>query len=109
MKKFIFASLFFLSFAFIQTNVSAQSIDTGNEIANKFLAMLDGTEESAQSAIQKFASQEVIANGMIPFGNRPKVTKVEDNCVYFTLTDDGESNEYYICTESDKITTFDWE
>ena len=97
------------SLFFLHTSASAQGVNTGNAVADKFLSMLNGTEEAAQSAIAQFASQEVIGNGMIPFGRNPKVSKVEENCVYFSLTDDDETNEYYICTEDDKIVTFEWQ
>lgn len=106
MQKGFFSFLFLLGFLFIQLPAFAQ---TENKVANDFLAMLDGTEESAQKAINKFGSEEVIVNKMIPFGKSPKVTKVEENCVYFTLSYDEESNKYFICTEGDKVIDFNWE
>ncbi|MFN0203314.1 MAG: hypothetical protein ACKVTZ_17435 [Bacteroidia bacterium] len=106
MQKGFLSFVFLLGFLFIQSPIFAQ---TENKVANEFLAMLDGTEETAQKAIEKFASAEVIKNGMIPYGKSAKVTKVEDDCVYFTLTDDDEQNKYFICTSEGKITDFDWQ
>lgn len=110
MKKFSITFLFFLGCLFAHSDAAAQSLETDNKIAKAFLAMLDGTEDKAMKAITEFGSKEVIANGMIPFGNAPKITKVDENCVYFTLFDaDEEENDYYICTEGDKIVTFEWQ
>lgn len=106
MQKGFFSFLFLLGFLFIQTPVSAQ---TENKVANAFLKTLDGTEEAAQKAIDQYGSEDVIANKMIPFGKSPKVTKEEENCVYFTLFDDDEENKYFICTEGGKIIDFNWQ
>lgn len=110
MQRKIFSFLFLLGFMLMLSPVFSQTVTTDNPIAKGFLAMLDGTEETAEKAIKQYASKEVIDNGMIPFGKSPKITKVEDDCVYFTLFDDeGEKNEYFICTEGDKITNFNWQ
>lgn len=79
-----------------------------NDVKDKFLATLNGTEAAAERAIATFGSSEVIANGMIPFGKNPQVTAREENCVWFTLQDEDEVNEYYICSTGDKITDFQW-
>ena len=106
MQKGFFSFLFLLGFLLIQSPVFSQS---SNKVANNFLAMLDGTEQAAEKAIKQYGSKEVIENGMIPFGKSPKVTKEEENCVYFILLDDDEKNNYFICTEDDKITNFNWQ
>lgn len=99
-------NLLTLAFGLLLTaSAFAQDSDVVNA---KFLAMLNGTEEAAQLAIDTYGSDEVKENGMIPFGANPKLTHEQDNCVFFTLEDDGELNEYYICSESGKITEFDW-
>lgn len=79
-----------------------------NDVKDKFLATLNGTEAAAERAIATFGSEDVIANGMIPFGSNPTVTAREENCVWFTLQGEDEVNEYYICSEGDKIIEFEW-
>lgn len=82
--------------------------DASKDVKASFLAMLDGSEEAAQKAVDTYGSDDVKENGMIPFGSNPKVTKTEDNCLFFTLEDDGDANEYYICSKGGKIVQFDW-
>lgn len=81
-----------------------------NDVKAKFIAMLDGSEEKATEAITTFGNKEVIENGMIPFGANPEVVSIEDNCVWFKLTDAEmeEANIYYICSEGNKIVDFGW-
>lgn len=81
-----------------------------DDVKAKFLAMLDGSEAAAEKAIKTYGNEEVIKNGMIPFGAHPKITTIEEGCVWFTLTDDEneEVNVYYICSEGGKIVDFDW-
>lgn len=110
MQKVFFSFLFLVGFMFIQSSASAQTALTENKVANDFLTMLDGTEATAEKAVATYGSKEVIANGMIPFGKSPKITKVEDNCIWFSIFDeDNEKNDYSICTEGDKIISFDFE
>lgn len=79
-----------------------------NDVKDKFLAALNGTEEAAERAIATYGSKGVIENGMIPFGSNPTVTSKDGDCVWFTLTGEDEVNEYYICSEGDKIIEFEW-
>ena len=74
---------------------------------DQFLAMLDGTEKAAEAAVAKYGSEEVIANGMIPYGKNPKIISRKENCVVVSLDDEGEANQYTLCEEDGKITTFD--
>jgi hypothetical protein len=80
-----------------------------SDVKSKFLAMLNGSETAAQKAIDTFGSEEVIENGMIPFGKNPTVTSTDGDCVRFTLSDDGDLNAYVICSSGDKIISFDWD
>ncbi len=79
-----------------------------DDVKTEFISMLNGTEEAAEKAIATYCSSDVIENGMIPFGSNPKVTLTKENCLWFTLEDDGDINIYYICSEGDKIIEFDW-
>ncbi len=98
--KFLFGALML---CFLAGNVSAQT-----PVIDQFLAMLDGTETSAEAAVKKFGSADVIANGMIPFGKNPVIVSREDNCLIVSLTDGDEVNQYWICEEGGKIVEFDW-
>ena len=86
-------------------SVTAQPEET---VIDQFLAMLDGTEAAATAAIKKFGSDEVIANGMIPFGKNPKIIATDGNCVRVSLQGDDAVNVYTLCEENGKITEFDW-
>lgn len=77
-------------------------------IIDQFLAMLNGTEAAATAAIKKFGTDEVIANGMIPFGKNPKIISRDGDCVVVSLEWDGEINKYTLCESNGKISTFDW-
>ena len=107
MKKIIIlvAVAIFLSAA---TTAHAQTTTVKNKTAKAFLDMLDDSEETATAAINKFSNEAVVKNGMIPFGKNPTIVKETKNCVYFVLQHDGEKNAYNICTEGDKIISFDW-
>jgi hypothetical protein len=69
--------------------------------------MLDGSEKQAQAAIDKYANDEVIEFGMIPFGENPKIISKDGKCCIFSLTYEGEENQYAICEENGKISEFD--
>lgn len=73
----------------------------------QFLAMLDGTEKAAEAAIAKFGSADVIANGMIPYGKNPTIVSTDGNCCLVSLDYEDEANEYTLCEENGKITTFE--
>lgn len=110
MQRKIFSFLFLLGFMLMLSPVFSQTVTTDNPVAKGFLSMLNGTEEMAEKAIKQYGSKEVIDNGMIPFGKSPKITRVEEDCVYFTLSDDEDGkNDYFICTEGDKIINFNWQ
>ena len=90
------------------------SQDTKDDVKTKFLEMLDGTKPTAKKAIATFTTEKVIKNGMLPNGKNPSIYSSDENCVWFTLTDeDGDKNAYYICSEGNKIIEFeldfDWE
>lgn len=91
-------------FLMLVTAVSAQ-----NDVKDKFIAMLNGTESAAEKAVKTYCSNEIIENGMLPLGVKPVVTSKDGDCYHFTLTEDGEPNHYIICSEGDKITQFDWD
>ncbi|MBK6952719.1 MAG: hypothetical protein IPH24_11895 [Crocinitomicaceae bacterium] len=97
--KFLFGAMML---CFLAGNVSAQT-----PVVDQFLAMLDGTEATAEAAVKKFGSADVIANGMIPFGKNPQIVSREDNCLIVSLTDGDEVNQYWICEEGGKIVEFD--
>lgn len=87
--------------------VSAASAQ--NDVKDKFLAMLNGTESAAEKAVSSFCSREIIENGMLPMGMNPVITSKDENCYHFTLTEDGEANPYFICSEDGKIVQFEWD
>lgn len=102
-----FKSLIVL-FAIVAGGVSfAQAQDVSKEMTS-FLDILNGTEAMAEKAMRGYASEEVLENGMIPYGSSPKVTEVEGACYTVVLMDDGDENEYIFCWEDGKIIQFDW-
>lgn len=77
-----------------------------------FLNMLDGSEEAAEMAIAVYGSQDVIDNGMIPFGGSPTIVSSDGDCHTVDLIemDEGEEvvNTYSFCIADGKISEFDW-
>jgi hypothetical protein len=102
---FLFASSSFTAAPETETNLTEVS---QNELGTvkKFLAMLDGTEKTAEAAVKKFGSKDVISNGMIPFGDNPSIVSQEGNCCIVQLDYDGDTNKYDICEENGKISSF---
>lgn len=104
MQKIITTLVFAL---FVVATSFAQGVKTENKTAKAFLDMLDGTEKTAQKAIDMFGSKEVIENKMIPFGKGVVIYKEEDNCISFYITYDGSKNAYIICTKDGKLESYD--
>jgi hypothetical protein len=106
MKTILSTTLFIITLL-ISANGFSQGVKTENKTAKAFLDMLDGTEATAEKAVNKFAVPAVIKNGMIPFGKKPVIYKEDGNCISFYITYDGDKNAYIICTKGDKIESFD--
>jgi hypothetical protein len=104
MQKFIASIVVTL---LITSAAFAQGVKTENKTAKAFLDMLDGTEKTAQKAIDMFGSKVVIDNKMIPFGKNAVIYKEEDNCISFYITDDKTKNAYIICTKDGKLESYD--
>lgn len=85
------------------------SVNAQGDVKDKFIAMLNGTESAAEKAVKTYCTAEIIENGMIPMGVKPQITSKDENCYYFMLTEDGEPNHYFICSEGDKIVQFEWD
>lgn len=92
---------------FTGSSMRAPEARPAGAVIDQFLAMLNGTEAAAEAAVKKFCTPEVIANGMIPYGKDPKITKREGNCVVAVLNWEGEKMEYHICEENGKINVFE--
>jgi hypothetical protein len=71
--------------------------------------MLNGSEAAAERAVKTFCAQDVIENGMIPMGTSPVIYAKDGDCYSFHMTEDDELNYYIICSEGDKIVSFDWD
>lgn len=99
--------LFLLVAVLVIGNSFAKAQDVSEEMQS-FMDRLDGSEEAAEAAMKMYANDEVLENGMIPFGKAPKVTSTIGECYHVTLDDEGDANEYVFCWEDGKIVSFDW-
>jgi hypothetical protein len=104
MKKFFFS---LISVAIGLSLFAINPVERGVAI-DGFIKMLDGTEAKATEAVKTFCSEEVIADGMIPFGKNAKIISEDGDCVIIALKADGEENQYELCEEDGKIVSFGW-
>lgn len=109
MKKILIVAVLVMGIQLmLPTGVQAQTDPT----LTAFLEMLDGSETAAEKAVKTHCSDEVIGNGMIPYGANPTIISQDQNCYIVDLVDEDEDgdevNSYEFCLEDNKITSFDW-